>query len=373
MKFEKQKHLTESGLILELEKAGIKGISKRLIGDWRRDGLLPNFDFNGRGLGKGLGRSESSWEYSKVIIEQAKWIYRMRSVGISFADLRLNLWILGFPIHPEDVKEAFLKPLVEQVNILEAAAHKLQQKCDRFDGIIEDVINDEVTEVVSNLISNTPEQLAMPSEVLEVIANLFLNPTYNLDEYNFSESFQALETWKEKIQAFNLEIFEDTDYNHENSHNTIQILYDFLNNANFIQQYFSVYTLEKAVRECKVEDLLEVQKDLCAIFRTFMSFVRAMKAIAPHIRVSSDSSATDGILPVLFYFAERLVLADISLRSSGFSEVINYFRENVLSQIESEMDKVFSEEIQSSAPAIGETLSQSFELIERKFTHFAAK
>jgi hypothetical protein len=74
MKQIQQKRLTENELILELEKTGFEGVSKRAVSDWRREGLLPDFDISGRGRGKGLGRMESVWEHPTLIIEQVKWL-----------------------------------------------------------------------------------------------------------------------------------------------------------------------------------------------------------------------------------------------------------------------------------------------------------
>lgn len=149
MKQISQKYLTETELVLELEKAGFKTVSKRAVGDWRREGLLPDFDVNGRGRGKGLGRTESVWRHPDSVIERAKWISRMRAAGIGYEDLHLNLWMLDYDVHLEDVRDSLLEPLVVRIEMLEAEAQEFRGKWqlnERTQGIIEDVISDGAAE-----------------------------------------------------------------------------------------------------------------------------------------------------------------------------------------------------------------------------------
>lgn len=373
MKQRQQQKLTENDLILELEKAEIEGITKRAIGDWRRVGLLPDFDINGRGRGKGLGRTESFWENPDAVIEQTIWLYRMRSVGIKNEDLHLNLWMLNYGIHPEDVRDSLLEPLVRRIEMLELEAGELQEKCDRTDNLIEDVINEGVLEAISNMLSSPIAFMTMPPEVLEAVANIFLNPEYDLDDFSFADSFEALEEWENKAQRFEKEMFEAEGLEVKKSTNQTQTIFNFLDNADFIQQHFSLHQIEKAVRECSHKDLAEVQNDMQIIAKIIMIFARVVRKIMPHIQfLPDDSCSTDQFLPMLFNLGELLVLADISLRHNGYSETINWVRGQVLNKIEEEFSRTARKELEQSAPAIGQALTHTFEIVERRLTQLAA-
>lgn len=371
-----QKHLTETELVLELEKAGFETVSKRAVGEWRREGFLPDFDVNGRGRGKGLGKTESVWQHPDSVIERAKWISRMRSVGIGYEDLHLNLWMLDFDVYPEDVRDSLLEPLVARIEMLEAEAQEFQKKWqldERTDGIIEDVINDGATEAIAKMPRNPFEPLIMPQELLEAISNILLNPEYNLDDFSFAETFSVLEEYNDKIQKFDSELFEAEDLKLESSNKQIQTVIDLLNNADFIQRHFSLHQVEKAVRECTNEDLAEVQNDMRIIVKIFMIFAQTTKAVLPHISFSpEDTGATDQLLPSLFGIAELLVLADISFRRNGYSETINWARGQVLDKIETEFSETARKQIEESAPVIGQALNETFEVVERKLLQFTA-
>lgn len=213
----------------------------------------------------------------------------------------------------------------------------------------------------------------MPQELLEAISNILLNPEYNLDDFSFAETFSLAEEWNDEMQKFGSELFEAEDSKPEISIKQTQTVLHFLNNADFIQQHFSLHQVEKAVRECTHEDLAEVQNDLRIIVKIFMILVQTSKTVLPHISFAPDDpDATDQCLPSLFGIAELLVLADISLRRNGYSETINWARGQVLDKIETEFSETARKEIEESAPVIGQALNKTFEVVERRLLQFAA-
>jgi hypothetical protein len=372
MKQIQQRQLTENELILELEKERIVGITKRTVGDWRREGLLPDFDISGRGLGKGLGRTESAWEHADLIIERARWLYRMRLAGIDKEDFHLYLWILNYDIHPEKVRDSLLDPIAGRIEMLEAEAGELQQNCDRSNNLIEDIITEGVLEITSNMIESPIGIMSMPPEILEALCNIFLNPEYDLGDFAFAESFEALKDWEEKANRFELDVFESEDVELKTSSNHAQTIFDFLDNADFIKQHFSLHQIEKAVQECSHEVLAEVQKDMQIIAKFIMIFARIARKIMPHTQSPADVFySTDQFLPVLFSFGELAVLADISLRQNGYSEMINGARGKVLDKIEKEFSETVRKELEQSAPVIGQALTQTFEIVERRLAQLA--
>ena len=369
--------LTENELVLELDKLGFGTVSKRKIAEWRKEALLPDFDIIGCGRGKGQGRTESLWEHSELVIEQAKWIQRMRAGGILHKDFHLNLWILGYSIHPEDVRDSLLEPLEDNIKMLALEAEKLQRKWrlfERTDGIFEDVINDGATAAFTKMEQTPFEPLVMPQEVFETLANIFLNPGFIINLPDLDAAFNDLEGWSQVTQQFSSKLFDELGEEVKNDKNHLEAFVFLLQNAPFIQRHFSLYQVEKAIRECTHEDLAEVQTDLRILTKIVTVFARTIEAIKPHIKPMADSpSNTDAFLPMLFHFAEYFVLADISLRRSGYAYLINQTREKVLDKIEKEFSETVRQDLEQTIPVIGQSLSQTFEAVERKFSELLAE
>jgi hypothetical protein len=373
----KLKQLTENGLVLELDKLGVGGVSKRKLAEWRKEALLPDFDAFGRGLGKGQGKTESVWAQPDLVIEQAKWIQRMRAVGILHEKFHLNLWILDYSIHPEDVRDTLLEPLEAHIEMLEFEAKRLQEKWqlnERTDGILEDVINDGATAVFSNMEKTPVKPLAIPQEALEILVNILLNPSFNINLSDLEVTFSELEDWSEVTHKFGSELFKGVGEEVENDKKHIESFVFLLQNAAFIQHHFSLHQVEKAVRECTHKDLAEVQADLRILTKIVMIFAQTIGTILPHIKPLAEDSSynADEFLPMLFEFAEYFILADISLRRNGYSQFINQIRGKVLDKIEREFNEKMREDFERAAPVIGQSLSHTIELVEKRLTEFVA-
>lgn len=368
----KLKQLTENGLSLELDKLGLGSVSKRKIAEWRKEALLPDFDVLGRGFGKAKGRAESIWEQPDLVIEQAKWIQRMRAVGIPHSYFHLNLWILDYSIHPEDVRDTLLEPLEANIEMLKFEAKRLQEKWqlyERTDGIIEDVINDGATVAFSNMEKTPFESLIIPQEALETLANIFLNPSFNFNLDDLEGIFTEIEDWNEVTHEFGSALFEGIGEKIGNDKKHIQSFIYLLQNATFFQRHFSLHQVERAIRNCTHKDLAEVQADLRILTKIVMIFAQTIGTLLPHIKPTADSSFdTDEFLPALFQFAEYFILADISLRQNGYSEMINQIRGKILNKIEDEFSEKVRNDFEQAAPVIGQSLSEVVEVFEKRLT-----
>lgn len=379
MKQTQQDSITKNELLDELRKAGFNKVSKRDIGDWRREQLLPAFANSGRGLGKGQGKTESTWKNPKLIINQAKWISRMKSANVCFGDIKLNLWMLGYPIPLDEVRELLLEPLSDkiellnaavaaQIKVLEVPVDKFQHKWKfnkRSGGVIEDIIDDAATDALANVLSNSHGSLAIPQAPLEAIGNIFFNPDYDLSEFGFAEGLSTAKECNDETQRFVAKMLGVE--NIENSANDEQKsngVFDLLNKAEFIQQHFSLHQLEKSVKECTDKDLMNVQKDLRVISKIVKTFASSMQCILPHIRKDLSNPADEQFLPFVFGVGEMLVLADISFRRNGYAQAINNSRTQVLIKVKEEIDENIRKEFELAAPEIGRILNETFDALE---------
>lgn len=371
------KKITENELVLELNKLGYKNANKRLIARYRNEALLPDFDLIGSGLGKGLGRSESGWTNSAQIIERAEWIFKLRALGIGYENLHLNLWMIGYDIHPEDVRDTLLEPLELQIKLLERESQKLRQRFEsdeRTKGILEDVISDEANEALHSMSDNPFEPLAFPQDLLEVIANVFFNPEFGLTASAIDDISIGLRDWRNALENFESEFFEDESIKPKNSLERIKVIVDFFNNANFFQKNFSLHRVQKAVSECSYQEFAEVQTDLKIIRKILSLFYKSLEVLMPQIQLYLDSSLNiDSFLPTLFGFGEYIVLADIAIRRSGNPETINRIRSQIVEKIEKDFSKTMVKSFEQSAPDIGEGIEQISEIFTKKLNNYIEK
>lgn len=368
-----QTQLTENELVLELENLGFEGISKRTVARWRtEEELLPDFDVRGRGLGKAQGRAESAWTKPDLIIKQAGWILRMKSAGISPEDFHLYLWMLDFDIPSEIVRESLHDPLAAHLEMLESEVKELQPKCDRTDHLVEDVISEAVLNMVMDMQRNF-QSIDIPPDAFEAVLNVFLNPEYDLMDFDFAHSFEAVEELEVIVNRFGDEVFGEDASKIQNDNKQADVLLGFLNNAEFIQDTFSLRQLEKAVSKCNDEDLTEVQTDMRICVKILMILAHTLTAVFSKFQFKGEPlNLDDRFLPLLFNLAELIVLADISLRNKGYSDKINSIRGLVLEKVEDQFNKEVRQQFEKAAPVVGRKLSQAFEMVERKILEHMA-
>jgi hypothetical protein len=367
-----QKQLTENELVSELKDLGFEGVSKRTVARWRSEDLLPDFDVQGRGLGKAQGRAESAWTTPDLIIKQASWIQRMKSIGINSEDFHLYLWMLDFNIAPEIVRESLHDPLTAHLEMLEKEVKELHPRCDRTDHLVEDVISEAVLNMVFDIQRNF-RSLDIPPEAFEAILNVFLNPEYDLMDYDFAQSFEAVEELEVMVSRFGDEVFGEDAGKTQKDNKQVNFLLGFLNNAEFFQETLSLRQLEKAVRECSDEVLAEVRADMRVCVKILMSLVHTFKSFLVYFQPKDEPLPVDDrFLPVLFNLGELIVLADISLRNKGYAEKINAARGHILEKIEEHFNEEVRKQFEEAAPVLGREFSQAFEMIESKILEHMA-
>jgi hypothetical protein len=102
--------LSEAGLVEYFNGLGVT-LSARQVSSWRRVGLLPDFDLPARGRGRGLGRIPGSWLGGGKVIEQALAVNELLSRSCRVEDAYLPLWLLGYDVPADRVRDSLLWPL----------------------------------------------------------------------------------------------------------------------------------------------------------------------------------------------------------------------------------------------------------------------
>lgn len=196
----KKVELTQSGLVRRLHRLGCPDVTERRIKDWRDKGLLPQFDRPGVGLGKGRGKTESTWTNGRSTVERALWVHRLLAIYRNSDTLHLPLWILGFPVESEQVRLALLEPLEDIAETVQTEAIEkleIREPLERKDGMIEDYIEDLAEGWVRK--EKFAELLGIPQEVVETAMNIFFNPDYDITDLGFEEGKGQLAVWKERV------------------------------------------------------------------------------------------------------------------------------------------------------------------------------
>jgi hypothetical protein len=98
--------ITPSLLRAELGRLGCL-VTERTLRSWRTKGLLPPLKPRGRGRGRG---KENYWQSPKII-EQAAVVDELMKRNIPNDEARLIIWLLGFSVKADRVREAWLSCL----------------------------------------------------------------------------------------------------------------------------------------------------------------------------------------------------------------------------------------------------------------------
>lgn len=86
--------ITRRGLAKVLREHGMD-LKPRTVESWQKKELLPPFDSNGRGFGKGKGRAEGAWADGELIVKQAICIRNLLSAygSAERAYTAYNAWV----------------------------------------------------------------------------------------------------------------------------------------------------------------------------------------------------------------------------------------------------------------------------------------
>lgn len=332
--------ITQQELLTELRKRGYDTISKRRLIDWRANTLLPSFDLIGSGLGKGRGRECSLWSNGRLVLNQAIWVYELLQLYPSFESLYLPLWMLGYPIPLEFVREALHRPLREMALAIEREA--------QTPGDLEDIIDDAASRFGHKLARANQELLQMPEEALAAAINILFTPEYDLTDHPFQAGLHALQELDSRLRSKHAIRF-DTIQDEERGGTASDSQNDnpLFAHAGFFKRYLSLHELKRAVDDCTNDDLLVVKRDL-AVVRELVVPIRKLILILIDDLSAEFRALFKHLLPAVFGTGRLLVLADLSLRHNGFSETIDrslsellrLFRDEVNERLEREMEAI---------------------------------
>jgi hypothetical protein len=313
MQKKESKILTEAALVAELQRRGYDNTSVRTIQDWRRRELLPEFDRKGPGLGRGAGRVPSVWTDGEAIVERAVWVSDLiRDFGRENA--YLQLWIMGYAVPLKQVKKALRQP-VSDINQAIQKELKLKMK----DGLVfEDVIDDALHEASRKFEKHSPPGFQVSLDRMSAAYNILFNPEYEPEDGAFEE-FPPCEDVSGG-QALPLD--EDP-------------MAGIFQYAAFIKEHLSFERMKEALRHCTDEDLRTVERDLGIMREIVFHFGRMVKAMFS----AAPAEMTEGFCDrwhALFTVGRMFVLADLSLRRSGFGDWIDAVLPDVLHRVQAE-------------------------------------
>ena len=98
--------ISPSELKVELCRRG-HAVSERALIDWRQKGMLPLLQSRGRGQGKG----KKYYWWSPRIIDHAAGVDELMKLNVPNDEARLIIWLSGFPVRAEKIREAWLSRL----------------------------------------------------------------------------------------------------------------------------------------------------------------------------------------------------------------------------------------------------------------------
>jgi hypothetical protein len=342
MNFRKTESLTQDELIAELDDCGYGGITKRQIANWRKNHLLPSFDFIGSGLGKKLGREPNFWSNGQQIVQQSVWVCRLLEIYGNFDSLYLPLWALGYEIPLSCVRESLAEPLKKITDEISEKAI--------ISGHLEDYIGDEIYEGIKRAERIKKGTVQLPQEAFEAFMNIFLNPEYSLNDYPFEKGMETLKEWQNNS-------FSSKGNGRDN-------LFD---QAPFFKQYLSLHQLKQAVDKATDDDFMLVKRDL-EILRDILSLIYRMFLKLAVDLPNEFRTVPENLLGAIFGGARLLVLANLSLRRNGFSEKIDFFILEASRRFQDEINQKLDRELTGIAQKFSTAIKQSLEELEGSFS-----
>lgn len=205
--------LSEDDLVAYLSDI-IPGLTKRRVSSWRSKGLLPAFDIQGRGAGRGHGRQVSYWSQGERIIEQAVAVHEALSFYPSAEEAYLPLWLFGYEIHIETAR----KKLLEEI----AAVREVLAEGGGCSDSLEDYFFDRAYDLFEALqVCDRESAKEFTFEQVERFVQTLANPAYDPDdppsiEWQFVREHFLLPVLYERVANLSLDELERLrkDYRH---------------------------------------------------------------------------------------------------------------------------------------------------------------
>lgn len=187
--------LNEDDLVAYLRKS-VPDMTKRRVSNWRAKRLLPAFDIQGAGGGRGRGRRSSCWSQGEKIIRQATAVHEALSFHPRVEDAYLPLWLFGYEIDTEIARKKLLEEIASVREVLAEREGSRES--------LEDYFFDKASDLYAALLEwDRDAAQDFTFEQVEQFVQIIANPTYRPDDPPAVE-------WQFVREHFLLPILEET-------------------------------------------------------------------------------------------------------------------------------------------------------------------
>ena len=175
--------------------------------------------------------------------------------------------------------------------------------------------------------------LDIPPEVLAAMMNILLNSAYNMEDEPFENAVDSLGEWERNFQQRCFEFLDDAKAvsRAEQLPNESGIF----RHAGFVNNFLSVPHLRQVVTECTDEDLLAVDKDVSWLREIVFEIQRLLPVVLRHVPAEMQPKR-DEMLATVLSVGQLSLLIDLSLRSRGYGELIDYVLMYLLNSIQTQ-------------------------------------
>ncbi len=334
--------LTQALLVARLKGLGYARISEPTVRNWRRKGVLPEFDLKSRKLGRGHGSLPCAWTQSETVLSQAAWAHKLLRMYKNIDSIHLPLWMLGYTVPLRLVKKSLESPVEEVSRSIHDGMKK--EKDLGGDLAFEDFLDQVVYEACQAF---WPGGLGgrTSQAMLRVFYNLIFNPEYDLND----------EPFRRMVEAFKIREARRGNRSQDQNDDKTAKIFEV---ATFIKEHLSLDAMTNALRHCTDDDLRVVERDLEIISEILSYIGRMFKALfsaAPeYITRVAD------YWPALFAMGRLCVLSDLSLRRSGYGAWIDAHLTDLLNWVRAECNEAREAEIRAaSAEFVSSTLAKT--------------
>ena len=288
-------NLTEDSLIDEFDRRGIP-LNKRVLTDWRAKAFLPALEV--RGLGKGKGKIYF-WSDPKII-DRALLVDEALRSDFRGSKMLLVLWLFGYEMPTALIREHLLNGLQKFAKM---ARGERQER-----GAIEEHI-DDLTAKYYKVASKYP-QLELPKDMrpaaMEMVLNVFVNPTYNLNDGPFEDGVLASLEAESKGPSKAGGAFRNLS-DSDRVKNTEAMW-------RFVHEHFSLNHVQAALEAATDDRLRQVQADINLLF----DFFGQLSAGKPEIEKLRELRVQAG-----YSLGMLLTIVDLTLRHQELGYLID--------------------------------------------------
>ena len=294
-------------------------------------------------------------------------MYDLFDIYEYYDDLYSALWLLGYDIPPERVRESLRRPLEDFVSSIE----------DLRDGrpglSLEDVIDDAADAAAQDLTREAAEHQAalwmiqLPEETAAALLNILVNRVestdifasrgYNVTDTPFAEGKEAFLEWEKTAQEKCAGLFGEDVASKLTPGSSDNALWMVFRNPQFINSYLSIPHLKAVLNECTDEDLATVRRDMQAGRELVRRLSRLLTLIVPHMPDEAVPAPSDD-LQTVFSLGKLCVLADLSFRRGGHGELIAH-----LVSMSGGLMKRFDEWLDREGPKAGPQMAEVIQAV----------